>query len=144
MPALITTVSGAASPLEACRQVGRVSQRQLFLPATSAHRTHDDQACINPHADGELDAVALLEAGIQPRVRLQDPEASTHRPLGIVLMRLGIAKVDEQSIAQILRNVPLKTLDDRGAGLLIGPHHLAPLFGVDLAGEGGRVHQLTE
>ena len=50
-------------------------------------------------------------------------------------MRLGIAKVDQQAIAEILGDMALKALDDRGTGGLIGPHHLPQVFRVELAGE---------
>jgi len=56
----------------------------------------------------------------------------------------GIAEVDQQAITEILRDMPLKASDHLGAGLLIGAHHLAQVFGVKLAGEYGRVHQVTE
>jgi hypothetical protein len=59
-------------------------------------------------------------------------------------MRLGIAKVDEQPVAEILGDMPLKAADHLGAGLLIGPHHLSPLLGVELASEASRVHQVAE
>jgi hypothetical protein len=59
-------------------------------------------------------------------------------------MRLGIAEIDEETIAEILRDMPLITGDDLGTGLLIRPHHLAPLFRIELAGERGRVHQVTK
>ena len=76
--------------------------------------------------------------------------ASTHtqsgpyRPLGVILVRQGVAEVDEQAIAEILRDMPLKAGDHLGAGGLIGPHHLAQLFRVELAGEHGRVYQVTK
>jgi hypothetical protein len=46
---------------------------------------------------------------------------------------LGIAEIDEQTIAEILGDVPLEAGDYLGAGLLIGPYHLTPLLGVELA-----------
>ena len=72
------------------------------------------------------------------------PRPGAHGPLGVVFMGLGIAKVHQQAIAEILRNIPVKALDDRGAGLLVGPHHLAQVFRVELPGQAGRVHQVTE
>ena len=59
-------------------------------------------------------------------------------------MRLGIAKIDQQAIAEILGDMPLKALDDLGTGGLIGAHHLPQIFGIELAGERGRIHQVTE
>ena len=40
--------------------------------------------------------------------------------------------------------MPLEAGDHLGARVLIGPHHLAQVFGVELAGEDGRVHQVTK
>ena len=71
-------------------------------------------------------------------------QAGSHGPLRVIFMRQGVAKVDEQAIAEILGDMPLKTGDDLGAGVLIGTHHLAQVFRVELAGEHGRIHQVTE
>ena len=60
----------------------------------------DPQAHRNPHP------VARLEIGVQC---LQDPhnlQTSAHGALRVVFVRLGIAKVDEQTIAEILRDGP--------------------------------------
>src|SRR5262245_38059396 len=59
-------------------------------------------------------------------------------------MRLRIAKIDEQSVAQILRDVPVKTLDDRSTGHLIRLDHLPQVFWIQLPREYGRVRQVTE
>ena len=59
-------------------------------------------------------------------------------------MRRRIAEVDQQPIAQILRNVALKAVNHGGAGLLIGAHHFPELFRIELRGEGSRAHQITE
>ena len=59
-------------------------------------------------------------------------------------MRLRIAKVDQQAIAQVLRNVPVKALDHVGTGRLVGAHHLAEVFRVELPGQHGGVHQITK
>src|SRR5688572_10120899 len=40
--------------------------------------------------------------------------------------------------------MPLITGDHLGTGLLIGPHHLAPRFRVELAGQHRRVDQVAE
>jgi hypothetical protein len=56
----------------------------------------------------------------------------------------GVPEVDQQAITEILGNIPLKTGNHLGTRVLISPHHLAQLFRVELAGEHGRVHQVTE
>jgi len=59
-------------------------------------------------------------------------------------VRQGIAEVDEQAIAEILRDMALKAGDHLGTGVLIGPHHLPEVFRVKLTGEGSRIHQVTK
>ena len=68
---------------------------------------------------------------------LDDPESSPHGPLGVIFVRQGVAEVDKQAVAEILGDMPLKAGDHFGAGGLIGLHHLAQLFWVELAGQGG-------
>jgi len=75
---------------------------------------------------------------------LHHPQSGPHGALGVIFVGQGVAEVDQQAIAQILRDMPLKTGDDLGAGLLIRPHHLAPLLGVELTSKHGRVYQFTE
>ena len=77
----------------------------------------------HPHRQPHL--LLRLQARIQPPHGLDQPEPRAHGALGIVLMGLGIAKVDQQAVAQILRNMPLKALDHLGTGLLIGSDDLA-------------------
>ena len=59
-------------------------------------------------------------------------------------MRLGIAKVHQQAVAQILCNIPVEALDDLGAGLLVRAYDVTPVFRVELPGQAGRVHQVAE
>ena len=56
----------------------------------------------------------------------------------------GIAKVDQQPIAQILRKVALMPLNHLGTGLLILLHDRPVVFGIKLRGQRGRAHQITE
>ena len=82
--------------------------------------------------------------GIARPHRRQQLQASPHGALGIVLMRLRIAEVDEQAIAQVLGDMALVALDDSRCGLLVGAHHRAEVFGVELPGEACGVGQVTE
>jgi hypothetical protein len=99
---------------------------------------------VNPHTDGDLDAPFTHQTRIEPAQGIYHAQPGANGALGVVLMRLRIAKIDQQAIAQILRNVPLKAADHLGTRLLIGPHHLPPVFGVELTGERGGVHQVAK
>ena len=75
---------------------------------------------------------------------LYNPESGPHRPLRIILVGQGVAKIDQQSIAEILRDMALKTLDHCRAGRLISAHHLAQLFRVKTRRQCRRVDQVTK
>ena len=76
--------------------------------------------------------------------RLNNPQPGVHRPLRIIFVGGRIAEVHQQAIAQMLGDMALIAADHRGAGGLIGTHHLAVLFGIELLRERGRAHQVTE
>jgi hypothetical protein len=59
-------------------------------------------------------------------------------------VRQGIAEVDQQAVAEILRDMPLKAANHLGASRLIGSHHLTQFLWVELASERRRVHQITK
>ena len=130
--------------MQAGGQVGGLAERQLFLPGAAAHLPHHHQPGMDPQAHGQLHPPLLRQAGIELAQGLHHPQPGPHRPLGVIFVRQGIAKVDQQAIAEILRNMPLKAGNHLGAGVLIGPHHLAQVFRVELAGERGGVHQVTK
>src|SRR6516162_4180199 len=59
-------------------------------------------------------------------------------------MCLGIAKVDQETIAEILGHMPGKALDDVDAGGLVRLDHLAQLLGVELPCQAGGVDHVAE
>jgi hypothetical protein len=59
-------------------------------------------------------------------------------------VRQGVAEVDEQTVAEVLRDMPLIAGDHFGTRLLIGAHDLAQVFWVELAGQHRGIHQVAE
>jgi hypothetical protein len=135
---------GCRQPLEAGRNVRRVPQRELFLPPPAAYLPHDDDSGVNPHADREVDARPLAQAAVEGGHRLHDAQAGPHRTLRVVFMRLRVAEIDQEPVAEILRNMPLKALDNLGTGGLVRAHYLPQVFGIKLRRQRGRRHQVTE
>jgi hypothetical protein len=86
----------------------------------------------------------LLQVLIQLPHRLHHPQGGAHRALAGVFIRLRVAKVDQQTITQILRDISLIALNHLGTDPLIGPYHLAQLFGVQLCGQGSRIDQIAK
>jgi hypothetical protein len=99
---------------------------------------------MHPHADGQADAVLLLQAGGEGCHGLDHRQASPHGALRVVFVRQRIAKVDQQAISQVLGNIPIEALDDRGTGGLVGPHRGAVVLRVELARQRRRAHQVAE
>ena len=99
---------------------------------------------MDPETHGDAHAVALLQVcaeGLQGR---DDPEPGMHSALGVVFVRLRVAKVDQQAITKILGNVAVEALDDLRTGALVGAHDRTQVFRIKLAGEAGGLHQVTE
>src|SRR2546427_7822521 len=63
---------------------------------------------------------------------------------GIIFVCLGIPKVDQETIAKVLGNIAIVSLDDFSTSRLIGTDDFPVLFGVELGGKFGRVHQITK
>jgi hypothetical protein len=99
---------------------------------------------MNPQTHSELHATLPGETGIELSHGLNHPQASRHGPLGVIFMGAGVAEIDQQTIAEVLGDMPLIAGGHFGAGGLIGLHHLAPVFRVKLTGEHGGVHQIAE
>jgi hypothetical protein len=59
-------------------------------------------------------------------------------------MRLGIAEVHEEPVTEQLSDMPIVALDNFGTDPLICPHHITPVFRVELAGQLGGVHEVAE
>jgi hypothetical protein len=99
---------------------------------------------VEPDAYRHSYSVLRFQTGIQGCHGLDELQARLHGPLRLVFMGLGIAEVHQQPIAEVLRHIAIKALDHGGRGLLIGADDGAVVFGVELARELCRVHQITE
>src|SRR6516162_5585260 len=124
---------GRRQSLEAGGKIRRVAQGELFLPSASAHLPHHDYAGVDAHADRQADIMPLSQAAIERAHRLHNTQSGADSALRIIFMRLGIAKIHEQAVAEILRDMPLKALDNLGTGSLVGTYHLPQVFGVEVA-----------
>ena len=135
---------GRGEALEPRRDVGRFPERQVLVPPATPHHPHHDRAGVDAEPHGEVDTVLCRQTGIQGGDGLDNAQAGVHGAPGIVFMGRGVAKIDQQPIAEVLGDMALVVLDDLGRGLLVGAHHGAQVFGVELAGELRGAHQVTE
>jgi hypothetical protein len=130
--------------LDARRHVRCFPERQMLQACTAAYGTHHHEAGVQPHTHGQTDAVDRGEARIQRTHGRDQFEPGAYGTLGIVFVRLWPTEVHQQGTPEVLRDRAAMALDDRGAGVLIGAHHSAVVFGVKLAREGGRVGEIAE
>ncbi len=135
---------GLSQTFKPRRNVGRLTQRQVFVAAAAAHFTHHHWAGMNADAHGKFNVIRCFDTRVERSHRLDNPQSRIDGARRIIFVRHGEAKIDEQAIAQILRNVPLITPNDFGGCLLIGAHHLAQIFGIEFTREIGRAHQVAE
>src|SRR5215467_13788743 len=99
---------------------------------------------MDTETDGELDAFGLLESLIQVSQGRDHPQPSTYRPLCVIFMGLGVAKIDEKPISEQLGDMPLVALNNGSTCRLIGTHHVTPVFRVELRCQLRRCHQVAE
>ena len=135
---------GCRQTLQAGRQIRRLPQRQLFLATAAPILTDHHQAGMDAHPHRQAHPLLLLQVAIERRQGLHHAEPAAHCPLRIVFMRLRIAKVHQQPVAEILRDMAFVALDDGRRRLLVSAHHHAEVFRVELPGEARGVGQVTE
>jgi hypothetical protein len=97
-----------------------------------------------PYTKSERDTVVLLQSHTKVSHGSKNSQTSPDSPLCVIFMGLGIAKVDKQTITQKLSGISLVALDDFRADVLVGTYHVPIVFGIELGGEFGGIHQITK
>ena len=129
--------------LEFGRDIRSLPKCEGLATVSAADFAHDHRAGMNP--DPERKTFASLKVRpVQLLHRLQDAEAGADRALGIVFVRPGIAEVHEQSVAEILGDETVETVDHRRGFLLIPAQNIVQVFGVELRGKLGRADEIAE
>ena len=97
-----------------------------------------------PHPQGQAHPPLLRQGAVQRVHRLDNAQAGPDRPLGLIVMGLRVTKVDEQPVAQMLRDLAPKALDHLRTGGLVGLEHRQQVFRIELASERCRAHQIAD
>ena len=135
----MTTVFGSAIP---CRRAARfgvsptmprscASPDPIRSPTTTSPVAMPTRVCSGARV---LSAVTARDQ-LQPR---------PHRPLGVVLMRLRIAEIDQHAVAHVFRHEAAEAAHGLGDAFLIGRNDLAQVLGVHAGGERRRTDQVRE
>ena len=88
---------------------------------------------MDSHTYRQLNFPLLLKAGIQAANGFDDSQACADRTLGVVFVGLRVSKIYEQTIPQVLRDVPTKPANDLVAGILIPAYDFAQVLRVQLS-----------
>ena len=92
-----------------------------------------DEVADNDQAGRETDAA--LQARIRERLERghggDEFQPDPHRALGVVLMRLRIAEIDEHAVAHISRHKPGIAADHVGNAFVIHADHIAQILGIE-------------
>ena len=76
--------------------------------------------------------------------RLDERKAGAHRPLGIVLVRLRVAEIDQHAVAHVLGDKAVEAADRLGDAAVIGADHLAQVLGIEPRRERRRADEVAE
>src|SRR5262245_12497197 len=99
---------------------------------------------MEPQSDCQSDALVLSETGIQGSYRFYNSQPGANSSLGVILMGMRIAEIDEQTVTEQLGDMPIVALNNVGTHPLVCTDHIPVLFGIDLGGELGRINQVAE
>ncbi len=134
---------GLRHALQASGKVGRVAHDRRFQRGARAdHVSNDHQA--GRDADPRAQRPGRTSDGIEPPDRFDDREARTHRSFGIVLMRVGIAEIDQYAVAEIAGDETAEPRRQSGDAGMIRRDDLAQIFGIKPATKPGRVDEVGE
>ena len=108
--AAMTTVFGSAMRLQPRRKVRRLADDRLLL-----RRTRSDQIADDDEPGRDADARLQAERGVFELAHSFDQlQPGPHRPLGVVLMGLRIAEIDQHAVAHVFRDEPAEALHGLG------------------------------
>jgi hypothetical protein len=114
--------------LEASRNVRRLADNRLLLSSARS-----DQIADYDQSGGNADAGLQWSSRLQPVHRLDLFQPRPDRSLGIILMGLRIAEIDQHAVAHVFRHEPAEPLHSLGDALLISGNDLAQVLRVHSA-----------
>ena len=136
----MTSVFGAAS---ACSRAARFGVSPTTPRSCAAPCA--DQVADHGKPGGDADPRLAGHAALCNRAdRLDHRQPGAHRPLGIVLMRLRIAEIDQHPVAHVLGDKAVEAADRIGHGAVVGPDQLAQILRVKTRRQRRRADEVAE
>src|SRR5262245_62043964 len=124
----MTTVFGSAIP---CRRAARFGVSPTM-----------PRSCPSP--DSIRSPTTASPVAMPTHHRSDHLQPRAHCSIGIILMGLGVAKVDKHAVAEIPRHEPPETSHGFSDAFLIGRVELSQVFRIHPSGECGRTNEVRE
>src|SRR5262249_46995247 len=146
----ITTVPGPAAACRRCAGLGggwqargevrRSADDRLFLSGAFA-----DQIAHHHRAGRDANAHCQrgVEIGPQISYSVDQREPGAHALRGVILVRLGIAEIDENAIAHVAGDDALIATDDLRDATVISTDHSAQVLRIEAGRKRRRAHQVA-
>ncbi len=126
--------------LQSGGEVGRFTDDRLFLRGSFANQIADDH---QPRGDPDA-RLQLDRFDIEATDNVDGAEPRPHRPLGVVLMRLRVAEIDQYAVAHVPGDEAIKPGDDLGDGAVVCADDFVQILGIEAGGKFGRADQIGE
>jgi hypothetical protein len=103
---------GRSQSFDARTNIWNLTQSKLLLTPCSSHFSDNHQSSMDAYTDGKLDTFGLVQTLIQVSQGSKNSQTSPYCSLRVIFMRLGIAKVHQESIPKELSYVPIESRDN--------------------------------
>jgi len=99
---------------------------------------------MDPYSDSQLETLQGGKLFLEFLDQADQGESGRNRSLGIILMRLRITEVGQESVPEIQGNVAAEALDRCSGAIMIVGQDFAPIFWIERRGNRGRVDDIAE
>jgi hypothetical protein len=123
---------------------GHVRYVAKHVGSLAAAFTDNHGANVNSKPGGEPGTLLVRKAPVQSGHGLKDGQPGEHGAMRIVLMRLRVAKVDQQAVPEGLREVPVEAVDRCLGGAVITSHHFPPVLRIEMGCYPGGPYKIAE
>ena len=126
-------------PLHPGGEVRRIADDRLLPRRAGAQQIANDD-----EAGGDADAQPQPLRRFQRADGIDQGQSGPDRPLGVVLMRLRIAEIDQNPVAHVFGDKAVEAGDRVGDAAVVGADHLAQILGIKPRRQRGRADQIAE
>jgi hypothetical protein len=133
--------AGGSSLLEAGREIHHVARDEALALLRPRPKGYEDLPRGDPGPDGEIQPGTR---GVRLGDGFEDGQATSHRPLGVVLVRHGCPEHGHDGIADELLHSAAVAFDLTTQSGMVGPEHGSHILRVGAVGAGRESHEVAE